>query len=420
MSLLARLLLLALVPLSTTACEMEAGVDTSEDLQDGWNDKNDPDRLAYIYSSKWDELNLPGLEKRKVHVDPWLGSYWPMRKDGYNARWQGPSKLSAMEKYDRVFNDWRPAMGFIEFKKLIKFARPGSAYSEAYYDELGPAATWAHEEGGNYKARLETEPSGTPLWGKGDDKWGGMKNWFGHCNAWAAAAMSVKEPLSGVHVNGIHFSIADIKALLAATYEDVGGILLGGRCHEKVIERDLYGRILDDKCRDTNAGAFHVVMLNRLGIQGMSFVVDINADQSVWNHPVRGYQIVRQKEVDESTALEYLGVPSTKGYPYNEDATRFVYVEMHMSYLEEGTATNVPLFDKLDRHTKIKKYKYLLELDDDSEILGGEWIGSTARPDFLWAPRRAEDVTDGFFNSTVIEKQFVDELHMHSLWEPGA
>ena len=43
------------------------------------------------------------------------------------------------------------------------------------------------------------------------------------------------------------------------------------------------------------------------------------------------------------------------------------------------------------RYERSDRYKYILELDADRNIIGGERIGGsqTEHPDFLWSPRRA-------------------------------
>jgi len=44
----------------------------------------------------------------------------------------------------------------------------------------------------------------------------GVGSWFGHCNAWSAAAIMEPEPRHDVTVDGITFTAGEVKALLTA------------------------------------------------------------------------------------------------------------------------------------------------------------------------------------------------------------
>ena len=43
-------------------------------------------------------------------------------------------------------------------------------------------------------------------------------NWHGHCNGWTAATIRHAEPQNSVRINGVTFTPADIKAMLAEIY----------------------------------------------------------------------------------------------------------------------------------------------------------------------------------------------------------
>ena len=91
---------------------------------EAWDPPNDP---AYFS----DDLELSFWELRQNQqgassIVPWPDTYWPMKEDGYNARWQGADTLSPLELYDRAFNGWVPqftkpdggqARGFDEFSR---------------------------------------------------------------------------------------------------------------------------------------------------------------------------------------------------------------------------------------------------------------------------------------------------------------
>jgi hypothetical protein len=390
-------------------------VDPVTGKAEAWNHHNSPSRfsaLGLTFIRNYDELHAGEVQRHNMdgtqrvdengepvmvslnvgesEIKPWPASYWPMQKDGYNYRWRGKEVLSPMEKYDKVYNGWEPPEGFME---LRPFTYPSDEFDKEYYEKLGPAASWAHMNGGNRDAVEHVPDPEDPE----DDPWGGLESWFGHCHAWAPAAISEEEPLKAVEVDGMRFEVADIKALVMAQYEGMGSVFLGGRCNDKEVERDEHGRIKDGgggwfspatACRDTNPGAFHVITVNMLGRYGRSFVVDVSYGYQVWNHPVLSYEITHQEKFDDpQRALSLLpGSPTGEGYLYNDKAVSFVHVKMTFKYITESSQSTEPMTPNLSMYTNTKRYEYLLELDESGNIVGGEWISNGNFPDFLWAP----------------------------------
>jgi hypothetical protein len=80
-------------------------------------------------------------------------------------------------------------------------------------------------------------------------------------------------------------------------------------------------------------------------------------------------------------------------YAFNPAAKRFAEVEMDLRYLTEASPSRAShAGDAIaDSHTLVDHYHYVLELDDDGTIIGGEYVGDTRRvhPDFLWLPQGA-------------------------------
>ncbi|WP_141732014.1 hypothetical protein [Oligoflexus tunisiensis] len=129
-------------------------------------------------------------------------------------------------------------------------------------------------------------------------------------------------------------------------------------------------------CSDTNAGAFHLVLTNIVGIQKQSFVADITRDREVWNQAVAAYTT---KEAATFTGADISENAAPGTVKEVEMATTFYYTaEMNPSWQPFGDGT------KLDRrYHKPLLYRYRLELDVNGNIIGGSWL-STSRPDFLW------------------------------------
>ena len=242
-------LMAAVVMVTAFACgEPEGDGDGDVDVDgkaDHWDSRNNPSEFGANLVYNWEELSQ--VQQGASDIVPWADTYWPMTQDGYNARWNG-SALSPAELYDQAFNGWTPPEGF---DQLRRFRGPRQEYDQAYYDALGPAASWAHESGGNGSAQQVWNPDGTlasayaqcdtnddnrfdsdapasscDLNGNGtvgsDDENGGLEGWFGHCHAWAPSSFSHPQPEHSVTVNNVTFEVADVKAMIEATHESCG------------------------------------------------------------------------------------------------------------------------------------------------------------------------------------------------------
>ncbi|KAE8974455.1 hypothetical protein PR003_g25579 [Phytophthora rubi] len=124
-----------------------------------------------------------------------------------------------------------------------------------------------------------------------------------------------------------------------------------------------------------------------MGKQKRSFVVDVTAGAEVWNQPVRSFTVRNMDLVNTRTAsMRYFGTPT---YPFNDKMVRLAYVKTSFSWIFESYIDG-PLVStgRIDSYTTSKDYEYLLELDINYNIIGGEWVGNSKEdhPDFLWFP----------------------------------
>jgi len=90
---------------------------------------------------------------------------------------------------------------------------------------------------------------------------------------------------------------------------------------------------------------------------------------------------------DIELKIEHGGVPST--YKFNNKAVKFQYVKATVSWIgESDSATDGNLGSVIDRYTKTDTYEYILEIDAEGKLIGGEWVGNSKseHPDFLWLP----------------------------------
>lgn len=361
---------------------------------DAWDYTNDPARLAQNLEYKLSELPRSGkLDKpvwgSRYQQQPgdamaWADTYWPTSRGSTNARWQGASVKSPMEKYDEAFNGNAGCA-----------TQPGEHCGDGaktawdqYLACAGPAARWQATEFQSGRDMFDgVDSNGNNEVDECYPDRDGIAGWWGLCHSWAPASMLEPEPLHAVTYQGVRFEVSDIKALLITLYDSTDALMLGGRCNAKEIEHDATGRATDDDCQDVNPGALHVILTNFLGLHDNALVEDRTANYEVWNQPLVGYNITRQDKVDVARANACIGATGDS-YSFNDQAVELFEVEMTTDYLTEGSASTEPLGQ--DGYIRHDSYHYILEVDARGKVIGGEYCGSSknAHPDFLWAPTR--------------------------------
>lgn len=350
--------------------------------EDRWDWRGSPERFDGEFDYFLEDLPLEGTAER----ESWASTYWPTYEDSINARWAS-GELSPAQKYDQAFNGWEPTEDFHALRPFDRYsATPGEGWDTEYYEQQGPLATHISNNMGNGRDRqLAIENEGRP-----EDDWV-VETWWGLCHAWVPAALLEDRPLRSVTYNGVEFHVGDIEALLIAAYNRAPADMIGGRCNvgggDTEVERDEHGRAVDVECRDSNPGALHVIVTNYLGMQNRGFAFDRTFDYEVWNQPVTGYEITKQEEIDIARANELLG-RTGDSYEYNEDAAFLYEVGLSVKWVTESHASKTPA--DTARYTRTDRYTYILEVDADGKVIGGEWTGRSreSHPDFLWNPRR--------------------------------
>lgn len=349
-----------------------------------FNSANHPNNFSRIAGmnlmQRFDSLPVSGdLSDNRLG---WSESYWPSNKGGIAYRWNHP--------------DPQP------FKYRLHTREEVQKMSSEQLGQLSPAELYdISNDDFNYALTRSTlrRYSLQDLW------------WEGICHGWAQAASHYPEP-SAVMVTSksgikVPFGSSDVKALLAMheAYNFGGKFgFVGVRCKAsgKVEgegdERDRNPHqpspdiANSPDCRDVNAGAFHVVITNMLGILGKGFVADIDRYGDVWNQPITNYKT--------SVAGEEQVTPEHRSH----GVERRIKIQMQMTYGEELkfftpelAATGAQNFvSKLpvtltpaQKHLS-KNYSYIVELDANGNVIGGEWLSST-RPDFMWMFERAKN-----------------------------
>lgn len=224
-------------------------------------------------------------------------------------------------------------------------------------------------------------------WERADARANGGVWWHGHCNGLAAAGTMTQEPLHAVTYQGVSLSVADLKALATELWQG-GGSGIGGRCEDDTPAVDGDGRMVEPGCRNLNPGTLHVALGNFLGRQGKAVILDVSPGNQVWNFAVKGFQ-TSLTQVDANGANGALGLAGG-AYAYNPRAERWVVVETSVTLASGDT----------------KRYRYVLELDAQGRILGGEWAGQSKadHPDFIW--RHTEPRPD----NPHVDRQLVEML----------
>ncbi len=370
-----------------------------------WGTADDPSILGDDFEYTFASLPTKGEAK----TAPWAGNYWPTYRDNINYRWNGDDNLSPAGKYAEAF----------ERSNL-----EDRISSEFGIDSITTAKTCA--------ADSDCLSANGEVCAKrfGADEGRCIETWFGICHAWAPAAIMEPEPVSPVTRNGVEFKVNDIKALVSLQYtEGLEVKFMSLRCDDKAkgegaMEYDEYGNPKVDDCADTNAGSFHVAVTNLLGLQGVAFVEDRTFDYEVWNQPVRSYEVTTNKEISASRANELAGVTDgSSDYVFNDNAVSFRHIKLSLRYITESAQTlDGNLSGTIDTYTRTDRYEYVLELDADGKIIGGEWVGDskTNHPDFLWLPTvksETELAKDGGKSGTGIKWSEVQALLSESVGE---
>jgi hypothetical protein len=190
----------------------------------------------------------------------------------------------------------------------------------------------------------------------------------------------------------VKFYPSDIKALgtMLWAQTQVPTKFIGGRCNTKNPKKDSLGRVVEEDCLDNNPGTWHLSVVNQIGVFNRSFVMDATYDYEVWNQPVYSYQYHYYNPITKER-FEKLEDAIVSVSDFNNDPrktvrapkTKFIVgINMTLKYVME-TVPNTN--ENQENLLQTVKYEYDLELDEKTNIIGGEWY-SKAHPDFLWTP----------------------------------
>lgn len=309
-----------------------------------WESNSDPSIMSSYFIKKFSQLPLEGKVNSKTKF--WSGPYWPFNKGSINYRWYAKNKKGLnLNSPDRV--------------KIQKMTIPELA-------ELSAAEKYDLFIGRyDYPLTKLVDTMADP----------NAYAWEGICHGWSPATINHNEPLPKLlrnpHGLEIPFGSSDIKALLSYYYAYMFKAPLtyqmGRRCYDKRDQKNC--------SEDLNAGAFHIVLANRVGIEGKSFIADIERFKEVWNHPIIDYKTYILKQSSDL-------------------ARKQVLVKTIIRVVDENDANWQTTMGSSRQKLITLNYQYFIELNQNDEIIGGQWI-SKNRPDFIWLmekPRRFEGI----------------------------
>ncbi len=242
--------------------------------------------------------------------------------------------------------------------------------------------------------------------------------WEGICNGWSSAAIEFEEPQvttftkDGITVN---FGSSDLKALLShyhaaitinpfarkktstnrigercrTEFPEEAWSLVNGKEFYKTVENGVVvSKPVPAECVDTDPGAFHIAMANRINLDKEGFVAEVVRDTEVWNQPVSGYKssIVETKTSGflNATAKTVKQVKVKTTLYYANDGGRMFWEQDDPE--EEFYAWWNPTTGTPNHRGGHKDFEYILNLDKAGNILSGYWL-SYERPDFIWLKR---------------------------------
>ncbi|OQW46411.1 MAG: hypothetical protein A4S09_05425 [Proteobacteria bacterium SG_bin7] len=326
------------------------------------------------------------LRTGQANVKPWSDDYWAYYRGGAAARYADPGFPNSQS--------WQVNSKYISQNPFYIFFPSGKINSlsatEKYdllYDRTAgmlTASSWA--DGASYFKET-----------------GNVETWMGLCHGWAPASYLAPRPKRAVDViafdgrTTIRFYPSDIKALTTLLWANTRLNILsaGGRCNERSPRTDAVGRTVNPDCRDTNPSTWHRAIVNRLGLNRRSFIMDSTWDYQVWNQPLISYRYryfnPRTNSLSpnlKSAALHISQMGGDRLARYRARGVNFIVgISMEVTYGMEKSPdhreNDGPEFDQI----RTVLYNYDLELNSTGVVIGGEWH-KKLHPDFIWTPTK--------------------------------
>lgn len=354
------------------------------------------------------DMNSHRLQFGSVATLPWSDWFWPISFGQLSYRYADENMVEALKYSGSDSEHYWP--------HIEKWFANNNAFS-VRSENLSPAEKYDILVGDTDFTLTKSMLMSAEYYHKKDGK---IESWMGICNGWSAASVMIPRPSRSISVLAadgktyVEFRPSDLKALASQLWASGKQTtnFMGGRCNTKDPKTDRFtGRILDQDCFDTNPGAFHKAIVNQVGINKKSFVMDATFDYQVWNFPVVSYSYVY---VNPSNMRQYRNVRQNI-VPVNRfrndkfrkfrssEAVYVVGVKMEVKYAVETHPTSSSWDNSSQDEHETAYYVYDLELDGNYNVIGGEWY-QKEHPDFLWSPAdgsHAESIVDDYIKGDI-------------------
>ena len=236
---------------------------------------------------------------------PWSFTFIPSWFGGIAGRWQN----------NPIFLIMRTILGFdyptrSESINLLHWASRGDEKSKKLLFELSPTEKYDLAMG-DYFFNSSKEEAKT----RGHNKGFPMSFWDGMCNGVATMSAMFEDPFRKVSIISpdgfeVIFHPNDIKALMSkAAINFTHTYMRGTPC------QNTQGNLDSVSCRDLNPGLFVIALINKIGIDKKSFIIDTSSFHKVHNDPVTATHIRILKGPKEVTSgKSHYGLPKQVKY----------------------------------------------------------------------------------------------------------
>lgn len=258
-----------------------------------------------------------------------------------------------------------------------------------------------HSPAGKYDAARGDKNGSSQRWevknhGAGVPK---VQGWWGHCNGWCASSSMLAEPRESVKVNGIQFTVADLKGILSEVGMSVTADFFGNRVDPWANE--------EKRWEDTVPDQFFLVLTNYMGKAGRTVLIDRFTGHEVWNQPLAGYKFRYPKPSDElgcSNGICKLNVEATLWW-YNDSGVPAGVITPEFNWQDEmvpgGGAFAIEHRDMMmelwldgpivwGADGKIASSGDVVVTHEGEFYAGGAWkmgqYNPNGNPDYMWVP----------------------------------
>lgn len=350
----------------------------------------------------WADTNGWGSKKQNAFkINPLLVGDHSLAEAQKILGWGFTNAKGEQDYYDTIEKGFRNSYTIkdsLAAKIAIKLKEQGK------YDSVENAFDTALEQAKNQSKNYVEEKKNERIAG-----------WEGICNGWATAAGLEPRPRKAISFklpNGkkLKFYPSDIRGLTSLFYvnsliqDSVWGINLeadgmpkiegtvsvGNRCNLDGTRKDEWGRKYDDRpdpfngdwkarCSGVHPAKWHMGLVNMIGKQGRSFIVERKVANPIDNHPMYSYKMEYFNPLtgDLTSSIMDAVVKKNKRdqfFKFRHPKTKYIVgVQNSMVYLNYmKPSRKEKTSEKEDLDVK-KTMLYDLELDENYNIVGGQW-----------------------------------------------